>query len=656
MAIKQQLIHPFGMKQDNIINSKDNSSTYAVDIKNLRFNTIDDLTTGVWTTEKGNVNVPLHIVEGLEDDKYKELNTIIHKVDCITMIGSAVINEQWILFGILKTRTYKKDFILKLWYNGDELYIDLLYVGNLNFNVEHPLETMVYYENEEIQKVYWTDNFNQPRFINVANVKHWNNFDDQFDFVKKVSLDEDVYIWKESGQNGIWNAGTVKYALTYFNKYGQESNIIWTSTLMYPLVADRGCDGDEISGDMMHIMVHVWNNSGQNNMLESWDCLRLYSIYRSSEGAKPIVKIVEDKELNKDTIWYHFTDTNTTGTVVDSDRLMFVGGKEILCETFNQKDGTMFMGNITLKKRSIEQLLKDYGVEDADDWFVDGYTPSFVGGQEGKVIATCNITDNGHLAGSHYIWDNQLNYKEFKGTTSEGIEYYNTINPKIFKYKEWYRFGIQFQDNCGNWSEVHHLADVANNVRPTDTADPNGILTTTGKFKYILPNNIKLALIANGYKRARLVYCPPTNANRRVLAQGLISLTMSNNKWKREKTLDCFHSYFYRYDDFENQSYSPTYGYYNNGNFGIGQYEIQSCIPTYYMFSGQNPNLMVPIASTILGASPSYWSYSWPANPRVQNLTGGEGITDLQYLFAGTLGQEFIEHHLDLVKDDSNHS
>jgi len=40
--------------------------------------------------------------------------------------------------------------------------------GNIGFDLLHPIETLGVYENEDIQKVYWVDGINQPRFINVA--------------------------------------------------------------------------------------------------------------------------------------------------------------------------------------------------------------------------------------------------------------------------------------------------------------------------------------------------------------------------------------------------------------------------------------------------------------------------------------------------------
>lgn len=675
MAIRQQVIHPVGMRQDDVINSANNSSNFAVDVKNLRFNTIDDLTTGVWTTEKGNINVDLQIVDGLSPEEYAELNTLIHSANAETIIGNAVINNKWILFGILKNTQVKKDFILKVFYENETLKVDLLFSGNLNFSAEHPLETMPYYENEVIQKVYWTDNYNQPRFINIDRVRHrlqtTATVSDQFDFVRKVSLDENVYCWKESGQNGIWNAGTVKYALTYFNKYGQESNIIWTSTLLYPTIGERGCDAEEISGDLFHIMVHV-----SKPMIDSWDCIRLYSIYRSSEGAKPIVKIVEDRPLlnplTNETIndilntgkWYHFTDSNTTGVLVDSDRLMFVGGKELLCETFDQKDGTMFMGNITLKKKSIEALVeeewKKHEITDQwpeynqlNSWFVDSTDlASCADFIYSKVI---NFNGEATSYNSGYTWKNQLNIQQDVQITADGVQIYQFVSPTIFKYGEWYRFGIQFQDDHGNWSEVHHLRDCQNTLEPT-----NGDFFLSGVFKYILPQRIAQILTDNGYIKARLVYCPPTNGNRRILSQGLIGPTMCNQKWEEKHSPDCFHPYFYSWEDLDGAKFTSQSPRGNTREeiaaYSTKNWEILSYVPTWYLFSAQNRDVVFHNSLAAMNIpSIRVFNYGWW--DEVYNASGSTTVANALLnwywddVLHGTGHTEYLEKLFDKYND-----
>lgn len=585
MAIQYQAISPVGMRQDNIISGDKQSNTHAFEIKNLRFNTIDDITSAVWTTEKGTLKKELR--NAIEDkEKRARLDNILNNLSLFKPIGDAVINDQWIIFGIYNGNDNPitdMDLILKLWYDDNErLCVDLLYIGKLRFSLDHPIETLPFYENDEIQKVYWLDGINQPRMINISNVKNWYGHDDQFDFIKKVDLTERIIVNKEKGSTGQFPAGTVKYAITYYNKYGQQSNIIWTSTLLYPTIKDRGCTPDELSGDCF--IINVSNIS--QYMKESWDYMRLYSIVRTSNGATPIVKIVEDKPLKDDiTNEYYktieFRDTNTLGETIDPTELLFIGGKEITAETFDQKDNTLFLGNITLKRESLQELMEECGLTD-NDWFIkkegsediDQDAKGFVS-TNSKVINVTKESNVSDLSGDFYPWSNQLDDTKYDiyNTIVHGLEvplFYETLkNPKIFKWREVYRFGIQFQDERGVWSEVHHLCDSTNNIMPKFPSQSDIMSTRTkfGVFRYVLPSNIINILRNNNpndpnydpyrtkYKKARLVCCYPTNANRRVLAQGVLAPTIENNKWSKDHTPDALSSYFFQFGDCDRQEF-----------------------------------------------------------------------------------------------------
>jgi len=67
-----------------------------------------------------------------------------------------------------------------------------------------------------------------------------------------------------------------------------------------------------------------------------------------------LFRIAEDihyrlnKELDGNSIT--ITDNNTSGEDVDHSQLLFVGGEEITAGTLTQKDGTMFLGDIQIKR------------------------------------------------------------------------------------------------------------------------------------------------------------------------------------------------------------------------------------------------------------------------------------------------------------------
>jgi hypothetical protein len=85
-----------------------------------------------------------------------------------TILGKCVTNDFIVLF-----IHDEKDCIFRIDCNDsfiddeDTIVVRLLYEGNLNFNTDYPIETLFFYENSKVQKVYFTDNYNMPRVINI---------------------------------------------------------------------------------------------------------------------------------------------------------------------------------------------------------------------------------------------------------------------------------------------------------------------------------------------------------------------------------------------------------------------------------------------------------------------------------------------------------
>lgn len=545
MPIQKQLIKPIGMMQDNLITSP-KSNQFAHEIKNLRFNTQGDYVTASWTTEQSTLRLN---IEGLQDNKNYLENQI--------PIGQAVINNQMILFTTSANRNLTSDKIIKFAYKDKyTLQAVELYTGNLNFNAEYPLETLSFYENEDIQKVYWTDGINQPRMINICNIYTYNtdDVDYQFDFVKEVALGEKVTVSKQQGGAGQFPPCTVKYAITYYNKYGQESNIVWVSGLLYPTKGERGLKEDELSGDIFVI------NVKNVDISHKYDYIRLYSIVRTTDNATPVARIVESKSLADNPTEVTFYDSNTKGDIIDPTILNYLGGIKVSVETFDQKNNTLFAGNITLKTKSLKALNLDW--ESPIDQ-VGEFNKGFIKSNNFKKSIKIANTKKGF-----YPYKNQLNggitvYRgSTKSTAYDKELYINIESPKIFKYGEWYRFGVQCQDKNGIWSDIIWIGDYQNSIKPA-ISDVNTIKDFS-VFKYTLKTETTDALVANGYKKIRLVCSYTTNNDRTILAQGVVCPTVFNAEWLNKHSPDFVSSWFYRTNDL-----NPL---------NIGRNEIQSII------------------------------------------------------------------------------
>lgn len=589
------------------------------------------------TNEKGNRKI--QIIENEEDDLLIEG----------LYLGYGILNDTLILFttGVLEdpetSKDVKADRIYKLTYSrsGNLFRGELVFQGDLNFNELNPIETLCIFENEDIQKVYWVDGINQPRVINISDKFDFSKYvNTSFDFAQDLDLREDINISKNSISRGIFPAGTIQYAFSYFNQYAQESAIFYVSPLYYTSFKDRGGSAEDKASNSFNINIrHADPN---------FDYLRVYSIQRTSIDTTPSVKRVVDlpifqkgiikvfdetvlpgseysipignpenlyivyedgrevlldvafppkkSGLQNNTILYtynvpesdtfilvdksvdpviglrskgsglhitkiitvdnvvttnisrsqpiysyryvvdttastiNYIDNGTSGDVVDPNELVFKGSDNIIAQTMEHKDNTLFLGNIILNQKLIsEEIVKSLG-----SWNV-----KFTQSKDAFKLPEPK---------GYYPYDNNLKY------SSDQI--------KTFKYLDWYRFGIQFQHKSGKWSEAIYLGDLQNNIPITSIFSENGEITNEVKHsqaEYTISDLNTSRLIQLGFIKARGIVCYPDISDREVVAQGVLSPTLFNTQDRHTNSPFAQSSWFIRPNapfDYDSTSFS----------------------------------------------------------------------------------------------------
>ena len=436
-----------GMTRDVSISSlskgENGSSNYAFENHNIRILAMEDNTKFSVTNEKstayeGNIR-------GL-------------------FLGGCTCGRYLVLF--VKDRLAspdKQDCIYRLEYNGSAVQTVLLYRGNLNFvedmdtnGVAHPIEAIGYYESEEIQKVYWVDGVNQNRFINIIDTTTQYN-DYSFDFQGRINNIPTVSIKKNYESAGTFQAGVLQYFMTYYNKYGVETCLIWNSDLQYISMIDRGAKADEAVACGFDIEI--------SNLASEYNYLRIYAAYRSGINGVVSSRIVADIDLEGVTseTKLSFTDLGSTGTNFNSEDLPYVGGQDLRANTLDYKQDTLFLGDITIQsatsnidfpKREIN-IASEGDFEEAQVKIKEGYNPN---DPEEKPFL---------------FWA----YKYVSPIAKEGIYEYTPEISKSqkdvagFKYRELYRFGIQFMDHEGTWTPAYWIGDKYCNLPPRTFTD-----------------------------------------------------------------------------------------------------------------------------------------------------------------------------------------
>lgn len=477
-----------GMVRDTAISKvSGDKAEFVFDNHNIRITPNKDNTSLTVTNEKG---------------------TLHSSVIAGTILGYCVLNQKIILFlkdtGVISD----KDQICSITKTSAGYKPTIIYKGDLNFNVDYPIETLGYYESKNVQKVYWVDGLNPTRFINIAKTPIVND-NTQFDCKGTIHQVPNVTITKDYSDIGNFPGGTVQYFLTYYNKFGTETGIVWQSDLQYATKPDRGCKEGEQAQCVFKLDI-------SNVDTTHYDYLRIYATHRSSQNGTPLTYIVADIDTSTINNRFVYTDDGVGLQTFPTTDLSFVGGETVIASTLDQKHDTLFLGDITLPKTIIPTDSKLY-------------------------ISLFKVEESQHESGNVKIPTSSLDlsftYKpiptpEFKGTYS----YKNQLDKSQeeiagFKYREVYRFAVQFQTTKGEWTNPIYIGDKYCDLHPKLE---NGIYYIA-QVQYDMNSTALAALqqwnldINNDrFTNIRLLVAEVTNFDRRVIAQGVVNPTMFN--------------------------------------------------------------------------------------------------------------------------------
>lgn len=480
---------------------------------NIRITARDNNTLLSITNEKGNKEITL-----------KGSNGSVVTLQG-TVIGYNVLNNYLTLF----TTDNTTDRIYRLERKRNYFECITLYTGSLGFSTLNPIENIGVYENENIQKVYWIDGKNQARVINIVapNDVRTEWLDSSFDFVQELNLEEKITVKRNTNATGSFAAGVIQYAFTYYNLYGQESNIFYTSPLQYISFDSRGASPEERVSNSFTITI--------KNPDPRFDYIRIYSIHRTSIDATPTVTNVMDLPINNSENDLEYVDNGTIGTTIDPTELLYIGGENIVPGTMAHKDGTLFLGNIILNNKVLGEDIAE-NLKEAQQIYFD----------------IKKITDNITPLNGYYPYTNTMSYKTDTG-----------ISIRRFKYLEWYRFGIQFQTQTGKWSEAVYIGDFYN----TKYSDRD---TSSVIAYYDIPVDIISKVVAKGFVRARGVVVYPSYTDREVIAQGILCPTVYNIEDRYENSPFAQSSWFIRPNlsvDSDNYGVDVPFGHYQWYNY-----------------------------------------------------------------------------------------
>ena len=236
-----------------------------------------------------------------------------------------------------------------------------------------------------------------------------------------------------------------------------------------------------------------------------------------SKMASPILRTNKIQVGEDIIVGVTFIDDGTQGDDIDPTELLYKGGEVIKANTIAQKDGTMFLGGLSITRdhpNIKDALLKHTGILSSE-------------GEVQTCLANGKVTSV--LKNRPYTLASKAPFSHIDTLNCPAEE--NYLGASFFKSKEYYRLGVQFQHESGKWSEPYWIGDKQGSVTPVfDESGNNKNYVTKGigviavpEYSYTLDSSdILKSLSSAGYKRARAVFAVPSNRDRTILCQGVL--------------------------------------------------------------------------------------------------------------------------------------
>lgn len=454
-----------------------------------------------------------------------------------TLVGWNVLNQYLILFTAATRVEDEQEInvsrIYRVEYTDSSFKSILIFEEDLGFSPEHPIESIVDYETEAIQKIYWVDGINVLRFLNfsdaylTAHLDSGSLYDNPvfsfhdditwFDSNRASSILPDCVITKSNTSANPRPNGNTQYFLTYFNKQGQQTGIVYSSPVIYLSPVDRGGAADETNNNAIKLSF-----SGLDT---KYEYVRLYQIIRTTENVVTAAYLVAEADIiNGEAV---LVDDGTNLGAVDYSSFLYLGGQEVIAGTMAQKDNVMFLGNIKSIGKSgtgdIDTAIRETcfyinGPEDKQQYNRDWESKVVEFVLTDKIDTSsedCNIPNV--YASGYYPYKNQLNYTKAQIST--------------FKGGEKYRFGLRFFRANGTSSDAFWIGDKVNYLYPKMNSNQT---ISRAIAKCTVPQSVIEAAEEAEFVSVQLLVAQATNSDRSVLAQGIVAPTVFNiyNRYK----------------------------------------------------------------------------------------------------------------------------
>jgi len=279
------------------------------------------------------------------------------------VIGYTSIRNKIILF--VADDTDKLGWIYEVEYDPADRTVDtavypklIYYNAALNFKKSWPIEALGRYENQDIQRVYWTDYNNYFRSLNIQDNNLVTTSPGQIDVFPNVNFN--MPLLESVSGGGSLDSGNYQIAYRLITFDGKET-LISPPSMMIPVYSSGITDtypsiyGNVEKTNTGKTLTFTVDTSDYSN----YEKIEFFSLYYENSTATPVATSVEIITLtgaNTTTFIY----TGAEGTIFDIELFSFTT-KNFAFKTFKsitQKDNYLVGANVKASTIDIQQLLE----------------------------------------------------------------------------------------------------------------------------------------------------------------------------------------------------------------------------------------------------------------------------------------------------------
>ena len=283
----------------------------------------------------------------------------LDNISDVKIIGHTTIRDTLVLFTIITLENSSvgpRSVILSCNLNDLTLSASLVYMEDLGFDPDYPIEAVARYESEDVQRVYWTDNLNTPKSINIVNPP--SNLE-----ALSMSLMANFSNIKVTGASGRGSllAGSYQYCyrlssddgrITRFSSLSNFAHVLkGTEYWLYSEDPEANIEySNTVPGEETDKALHI--------TIEDIDPLFQYievaAIYSGAENAITNVTLLTKELISNSYSSVIIHKSTDEGSPISIEEITSFNTVPVKAKTIAEKDNRLFLGNVSYGDSSLE--------------------------------------------------------------------------------------------------------------------------------------------------------------------------------------------------------------------------------------------------------------------------------------------------------------